>query len=224
MSNEKMAVPGQVLATEEEYLPGKNTIGDNGEIKSTAFGKIIFNESEKEVEIDAKSRRIVKEGDIVYGRVSLIKDSTAVLELIKAEDNHIINMTKGQIAVRNISNNFVERPDSCMKLGDIIKAKVILVNENTTDLSTKEEGFGVIVAYCTKCRKEMVFSNNRLTCFDCNQSEDRKWYLKKETFENRPNRQPFNNSNQRGRFNNINNRNFNSNDRGVNRNGNRNFN
>jgi exosome complex component CSL4 len=214
MNNEKIVIPGEKLGTEEEYLSGKNTFEDDGKIRASNFGKAIFDDNEKEIKIEGKKIECLKRNDVVYAKIILVKESMAIVELIKEENNHSITTTKGQIAVRNISNNYVENPYEYFKIGDIVKAKILEISDNVVELTTKEEGLGVVIAYCTNCRKEMVYSNEKLTCFECNRSEKRKWYEQKEERNN----QRFE---SKGRFNNVNNRNFN---RGVNSYGNRSYN
>jgi hypothetical protein len=44
------------------------------------------------------------------------------------------------------------------------------------DVATNEKGLGVIKAYCSKCRQEMQYSNEKLMCLNCGNIEERKWF------------------------------------------------
>ncbi|MGC8609341.1 MAG: hypothetical protein ACP5UV_05680, partial [Thermoplasmata archaeon] len=50
----KMAFPGDIIATAEEYLPGKNTEEKNGEIIAIKFGSITKDDANLLISVDPK--------------------------------------------------------------------------------------------------------------------------------------------------------------------------
>ena len=186
MSKDKIYVPGDIITTEEEYAPGKNTFEDKGYIKASGFGKATFDEMEKEVNLESKKLEPLTKGDIVYARVSLVKDSVVVLNIIKAEKNKIIINTKGQIPAKFVAQAYIRNVKEFYKVGDYVKAKVMLANNLVVDLATNEVGLGVIIAYCTQCKSKMNYSNDKLTCFNCGHTEGRKWFEAKDEMDDRP--------------------------------------
>lgn len=181
VSKQKIVVPGEQVATEEEYSAGENTFIKDGKIMSRTLGAVEINEENKEVSVKGKKIEDLTFGDIVTGKVTIVKESSAAIELLSAEGNKkIMGITVAQLPIRNISNEYVTDLKNVLKIGDIIRAKVVMSSPLAIDLSTKEMGLGVIKAYCSNCRKEMSFSNNKMVCLDCGSTEDRKWFEKVE--------------------------------------------
>ncbi len=181
VAKQKIVVPGEQIATEEEYTAGENTYVKDGKILSKTLGTLNLDEENKEANVKGKKVEELAYGDIVTGKVIMVKESTAVIELLSAEGNkRIMGITTAQLPIRNISNEYVTELNKILKIGDIIKAKVVMSSPLAIDLNTKELGLGVIKAYCSNCRKEMSFNNNKMVCLDCGSIEDRKWFEKVE--------------------------------------------
>ncbi len=202
------------MATEEEYLEGKNAHAADGSIKSSIVGKADFDEKNKEVSVKGKTSRMISVGDTVIGTVTGVRDSKVILKILDSDGNHV-GLNNAELPVRNISKQYVKNPRDYFKVGDVIKAKVTEANRYKIDVETNKFGLGVIIAYCSKCRNEMEFNKDRLLCLNCGNSEDRKWFEKKEddSYQSRPRREGgFNDRrNVRRSFNNGGNRRYNNN-------------
>jgi exosome complex RNA-binding protein Csl4 len=181
VGKQRIIVPGEQIATEEEYSAGENTYVRDGKIISIALGTLNIDEVNKEASVKGKKVEQLAYGDIVTGKVNLVKESSAVIELLSAEGNkRITGINTAQLPIRNVSNEYVTELQKILKIGDIIRAKVVMSSPLAIDLNTKEKGLGVIKAYCSNCRKEMSFNNNQMVCLDCGSIEDRKWFEKVE--------------------------------------------
>jgi exosome complex component CSL4 len=177
VEKQKVILPGENITTEEEYASGKNTFADNGMIKSKIMGTANFDDTKKEVTVKGKSIRPVRTGDIVTGKVTLVKESTVVLELLSAENGKKITGVKtAQLPVRNVSTEYVTDLRKTMRIGDIVRAKITMASPLAIDVATNEKGLGVIKAYCSNCRKEMQYSGDKLMCLECGNTEERKWF------------------------------------------------
>jgi len=186
---ELIAIPGQEVAIEEQYAAGKNTFSDNGAIKSLVLGKIIFDENKKEVRVEGEKVQTISIGDVVYAKVTNVKDSMIMVELKSAENNKKITATAAMIPVRNISTEYVSDSKKAYRIGDLVRAKVVNNSPLGIDLATNEKGLGVIKAHCTNCRSEMSYSNGKLLCFSCGSLEERKWHeAEQQPREFNPNR------------------------------------
>ena len=173
----KIFLPGEAITTEEEYVPRENTFSDKGIVKASTMGYAVFDETNKEVRIRGKSIKKIRAGDIVTGKVMLVKESNAVIELLSAENGKKITGIKtAQIPVRNVSTEYITELRKFFKIGDLVRAKVVMSSPLAIDLATNEKGLGVTKAYCSNCRKEMQFSDNKMMCANCGNIEDRKWY------------------------------------------------
>jgi exosome complex component CSL4 len=177
MNKQKIVFPGEEITTEEEYSAGRNTYTEKGKIKSKLIGIAEFDENKKEAKIKGKSIREIRQGDVVIGEAMLVKESSAVIELLTAENNKKITGIKtAQLPIRNVSTEYVSELRQKIKIGDIVRAKVTQATPLVIDLATNETGLGVIKAYCSNCRKEMNYSNGKMMCLNCGNVEERKWY------------------------------------------------
>jgi Predicted RNA-binding protein (consists of S1 domain and a Zn-ribbon domain) len=62
--------PGDIIAKEEEYLSGKNTQDIDGDVISTAFGRVSRDDKSLIISVDTSRQPvIVKRYDIVYGKI-----------------------------------------------------------------------------------------------------------------------------------------------------------
>ncbi len=230
MSKSKIFMPGEVITTEEEYSAGKNTFLEFGKVKASSFGEAKFDDNSREVSIEGKEIKPLENGDIVFGRILMMKDSVAVVDIIKSENKRVMTITRGQIPAKFAAKKFVTNIKDLFKIGDYIKARVVSANDLAVDLATNETGLGVITAYCSNCKKELKSSNDKMICFACGHSEGRKWFEQEDKFEPREGgfrnhrrgndrRGNFHGNDRRGNFNRSDRRDdrrgsFNRNDRG----------
>jgi exosome complex component CSL4 len=98
-------------------------------------------------------------------------------------DVYVIQKNKGErfgkaetaaIKVQDISDRYVKFVSDEFRIGDIIKARVIDTQAGT-DLSTKgNPAYGVLKAFCTRCRHAMVLKGSKVMCNSCGRTETRK--------------------------------------------------
>jgi exosome complex RNA-binding protein Csl4 len=178
MSNkQKIVLPGEELTTEEEYASGKNTFSQKGKIKASTMGVVEFDDNNKEVNVKGKTIEEIKQGDIVIGQITLVKESTVVVELLAAEGGkRITGIKTAQLPVRNVSTEYISELKKTMKIGDILRAKVVMSSPLAIDIATNETGLGVTHAFCSNCRKELAYSGGKMMCLACGNVEERKWF------------------------------------------------
>ncbi len=180
MKGKELFMPGQTITTEEEFAPGKNTFVEDGYVKATNVGEAEFDNNTKEVLIKSNPLKVLARDDIIIGRVSLVKESVVVVDIIKAENGAVLLITRGQIPAKFVAKAYVTNVKEYYKVGDYIRAKVISASELAVDLATNETGLGITTAFCSNCKKPMQFSNEKLMCFSCGASEKRKWFEQKD--------------------------------------------
>jgi len=201
-AKQKIVLPGEELTTEEEYAAGTNTFAQKGMIRSKTMGVVEFDDTNKEVKVRGKSVQEIKQGDIVLGQITLVKESTVVVELLAAEGGKRITGVKtAQLPVRNVSTEYISELKKTMKIGDIIRAKVVMSTPLAIDIATNETGLGVTHAFCSNCRKELTFSGGKMMCLNCGNVEDRKWFeIEQKPREFRPREGGFDRGHREGGF------------------------
>lgn len=172
-------MPGDFVGTTEEFIPGEGTYIFYGNIHSLVAGNVIVDEKARSVSVVPKTKTppSIKEGDIVIGGITDVRDSVAIvgLEAIKDKGEREFQDTRpAAIHVSNVKNAYVKKLSDEFAPSDIIKGKI--KSAKNLSLSTSEESLGVMKAYCTNCRSAMVKNtdNNKLKCPYCGKIENRK--------------------------------------------------
>lgn len=170
-------LPGELVGTTEEFKPGDGTTVSAGDIYSTATGNIIIDRKARVVSVRPRTLtpNILKVGDIVYGKITDVRESGAMVEVAGIEgkeDREIVNVRSGDIHVSNVRDSYVKRLSDEFRHFDIVRARVL--DTERMRLTTAEDSLGVVKAYCSNCKGELVLEGKKLKCPVCNMTETRK--------------------------------------------------
>lgn len=144
--------PGSPLTVEEEFAAGKNAfVDDEGNVISSVMGNSNFDEENREAHVHQLGRHVngIESGDIVYGRVILVKDAVVVVAMALAEKDgksKRIFDSSATINISRVSTQYVRSLGDFFKVGDYVKARVLDVNTYGVELATNEKGLGVIAS------------------------------------------------------------------------------
>jgi len=173
-----IVVPGDFLGTFEEFIPGKGVYDEDGNIFSLLTGVVSI--SDKRV-IDVlpkvETPPVLKEGDVVIGKIEDIKDNLAIVSIacLKEKANREIATAKhAVIHISNVKSGYVNELQNELGYFDVVRAKVI--DAKSLRLSTEEKSLGVIKAICKRCKGALKWKGNGnvLVCGLCQQKEVRK--------------------------------------------------
>lgn len=174
----KVAVPGEFLILEEEFLGGKNTFTtDEGNIYSNSVGEIVFNENDRTVNVKGKQATALKVPETVFAEVASVKDNRLLVHVIGLEDPSkrvVVSSRFATIRVADVSRAYVKSLRDAFKIGDLLKAKVSEVEAFGVNLRTNEPELGVVKAFCSKCRAPLQLFDKNLKCLKCGRTEARK--------------------------------------------------
>jgi len=165
-----MAFIGDYIGTIEEFIPGNGTYVENGKIYASMIGKPEIDD-QKKITIGKTSK--IKVGQIVFCEVVDIYKNMFVVTInkIKGCKNEI--PYRAAIFVSNISDRYVERLEDAFCIGDIVEAEIIKIENNLIDLSTRGR-YGVVKAFCDKCRHSLIKKRDKLFCENCEKEKTRK--------------------------------------------------
>ena len=118
--DDNQKIPGEKIASIEEYLPGDNTFEDNDSIRATTIGEINLNSSERSASINRQKQITVpKVGDIIIGVVEANLPSMIAIA-IKFVNGKKVNSDLECICVtRHI------RKKNIALAQDVVKAEII---------------------------------------------------------------------------------------------------
>lgn len=168
---------GELVGTTEEFKSGNGTAVIAGDIYSTATGNVLIDRKARVVSVKPNTitPNILKVGDVVYGRISDVRESGAMVEVagIEGKENReIVSVRTGDIHVSSVRDSYVKRLADEFRPSDIVRAKVVDVERMR--LTTAEDSLGVVKAYCSNCKGELVLEGKKLKCPVCNMTETRK--------------------------------------------------
>jgi exosome complex component CSL4 len=174
--NEEFVTPGDLLGVVEEILPGNGAFEEDGKVYAAITGKISRNQEEGIVEVIplTHSPRLPQNGDIIIGKVEYVKSQGANVSIAKIDGEvEFSGSMLGSVHISKVREQYVNSIDDEYKEGDMVRAKVINVDTIPIQLATVGPDFGVIRAYCSSCRGELIRDGGRLECADCGKVERR---------------------------------------------------
>lgn len=168
--------PGSRLAVIEEFLPGKWTYAEKGNIYSMITGHMLIDIPNKTISVYPSVRLplVPKIGSTVLGQVSEVRERGAKIRILMINKKRSFKSFWGAIHVFNVSERFVRKASDAFKPGDLVYARVISTVNKTFHLSTEGRKFGVVHALCSHCGHSLAAINGSLKCPLCKRTEQRK--------------------------------------------------
>jgi len=172
-------VPGDFLATAEEFVPGDGAYEEDGNVYSSCTGVVLLDVRTKKVSVFPRTPTppVLKRGDIIIGRVEQVREQSAnvwIGVLRGREDRQLPLPDLGSIHVSQVRREYVRDLSDQFKPGDIVRAQVVNAKRRPIQLSTVDDSLGVIMAACSKCRTPLDKENSKLRCPNCGGVEVRK--------------------------------------------------
>jgi exosome complex component CSL4 len=172
----KLVVPGDLLGTAEEYVPGRGTYEYNGQVYAALLGHPRVDGQAKTVTVEAlHAIPHLAEGEAVYARVDEIKAAMLVVTVLRSAttDRIVPGFPEGTIHISKAKDSYVEDLSREFAVGDLVKAEV-LQGYPVVKLSTQGPAYGVVAARCSDCHSPMTSREGGLLCPRCGRKEHRK--------------------------------------------------
>lgn len=134
MTDRKIVIPGEVISSGDDYLPGEGTERRGDEIVSIKFG--LAEETNKLVKVIPLSGvYLPRRGNVVIGKVENVTFNGWVID---------VNTADGAFLSLMEIPRYVDKDDlrSVMDIGDMIVAKIYSINKRGIDLTFKLKGLG----------------------------------------------------------------------------------
>ncbi|MCS7144145.1 MAG: exosome complex RNA-binding protein Csl4 [Archaeoglobaceae archaeon] len=166
-----IVLPGDKIGSVEEFKAGEGVYEEEGELFASVAG--ILELEDKKARIKSFSRiPELKKGDVVLGRVVEIKNSFAMVEIArkKGEDRELAHTGLALLHISNLGER-VDNIGDAIGYFDILKARVL---DTSPKISIREPEMGVIKAFCSSCKSELLLEGGKLKCPNCGKEEKRK--------------------------------------------------
>jgi len=169
---QKIIFPGQAIATSEEAEPASGSVEEGGWVYASVVGALNLS-SGKAVVSNPKTPRLLGKGDVVFGRVEDLFDQVALISFSPSQPGVVSSADRAFLRISEVQGRgkFTEGFRDFLRIGDLIKARVVEVTELGVYVSIAEKGFGVVKAYCGVCRRAL---DDNLECKNCLRRERRK--------------------------------------------------
>ncbi len=169
MNKELFVLPGDKLASIEEFEGEEGTHEDDGIIRSNIAGKAIYDFKSRAIRVIPASKNITlpKPGDIVLGLVIMATPSMIEMKILYVNDE------KQEINLNAIYFSR-SRKNTQFRVGDLVRAKVVNLLNSFIHITFKDKKLGVVYTLCHLCGGKMVKVDHSLKCTECNNKDDRK--------------------------------------------------
>ncbi|MDD5110958.1 MAG: exosome complex RNA-binding protein Csl4 [Candidatus Altiarchaeota archaeon] len=165
---------GDYLGTTEEYLAGDGTYTEDGKIYAAVIGEKIMDPDRHSVAVKGKPMPDIKPGQIVFGEVQGARKNMVNVIVSKIEGLKESIEFKTGLYVSNVSNSYVEKVEEMFGIGDIVKARILKIDNDLVDIETRGD-FGVVKAFCRVCRTPLEKKDDiNMECPSCKHKEKRK--------------------------------------------------
>jgi len=132
----QLIIPGEIIASGEDFLPGENTEKRGNDIVALKYG--LAEESGKLIKVIPLSGVYhPRRGNIIIGKVSETRFNGWAIN-IRAPEEAFLTLTE---VPRYVNKDGL---DEVMKIGDMVVAKIWNINKRGIDLSIKSRGLGKI--------------------------------------------------------------------------------
>jgi exosome complex component CSL4 len=175
-TTDTLVVPGDLLGTAEEFVPGRGTYEDHGKIYSALLGHRVVDPSDRAVRVDAvHAVPMIHEDDLVYGRVDEVKSAMAIVTIVAGATSQrtIPGTPEGTVHISKAKDGYTDALSDEFSPGDLIVARV-LQSHPSIKLSTAAADLGVVSARCSSCHGLLGRTDKGLRCPRCGNQERRK--------------------------------------------------
>ena len=167
--DEKQRIPGEKIASIEEYLPGENTFEDEDTIRATTIGEIKLDSSEKSASVNSQTQITVpKVGDIIIGVVEANLPSMIAIMIKYVNGKKVVADLECICVTRHI------RKKNIALAKDVVKVEIISHINGTIHATIDKPELGVLFTKCRKCFGTVVKMRDAVECKDCGWIDDRK--------------------------------------------------
>ncbi|MEK6850376.1 MAG: exosome complex RNA-binding protein Rrp4 [Nanoarchaeota archaeon] len=130
----KVVIPGEVIVSGEDYLPGEGTRREGENVVASRFG--LAEESGRVVKVIAITGAFIpRRNNVIIGRVTNITFNGWIVDIDSASSGFLPIDESPRFINKSDMNQF-------LAIGDILSAKIWSVNSRGIDLTLKGKGLG----------------------------------------------------------------------------------
>ena len=165
----QFVIPGDKIASIEEYEAGINTFDDGDAVRATVVGDISVDNSSRMASIQKSTRQVVPyPGDTVVGTVA------AVMNVIIAVAVKFINGRPTKSSMECICSTRNIRRKNVALVNDVVALRIVSHRNGTIHAVMDDPTLGVLLTRCIKCGGPVVPVRDVIKCIECSWIDERK--------------------------------------------------
>jgi exosome complex component CSL4 len=167
--SDTVSLPGDEIASIEEYEAGENTFDDGDKVRSTVVGITEIDKKQRIASIkNPKQVPVPNIGDIVIGTVAAVLSSMIAVSIKFINGNPVTSGVECVCSTRNL------RKKSVTLANDIVKLKIISHLNGTIHASISEPELGILFTKCRRCGMKVIQLRDAVKCTECGWIDEKK--------------------------------------------------
>lgn len=167
--SESTTLPGDKIASIEEYEAGYNAFDDGNMVRATAVGSVDIDKSQRIANIiNPKILSVPKVGDTIIGTVAAVMSSMIIVTVDYINGSPTTSKVECLCATRNI------RKKNVALVNDIVRLKTVSHLNGAIHTTMDDRDSGVLFTKCRKCGGKVVPMRDAIKCTECAWIDDRK--------------------------------------------------
>lgn len=167
--SESIALPGDKIASIEEYEAGHNTFDDGDMVRASTVGEKILDKTTRIASVKhPKMLSIPQVGDIIIGTVAAAMSSMIAVSIDYINGKPTTSKVECVCSIRNL------RKKNVALLNDIVTLKILNHLNGTIHAAIDEPHLGVLFTKCRKCGGKVIAMRDAIKCTECSWIDERK--------------------------------------------------
>ena len=165
----EFSIPGDKVATIEEFETGSNTFDDGHTIRSVVVGTKEFDKTNRIAKINQfKSPVVPQVNDLVIGNVVALMANMFAINILYINGKATHSGLECICQARGAKKRIIAR------VSDVVMVKIISHLNGAIHAIISEPELGVLFTQCNKCAGKVVQIGGNVKCVDCGYIEERK--------------------------------------------------
>ncbi len=165
----EFSLPGDKVATIEEFETGRNTFDDGHTIRSVVVGTKEFDKTNRIAKINQlKSPAVPQVNDLVIGYVVALMNNMFAINMLYINGKPTHSGLECICQARGAKKRIIAR------VSDVVMVKIISHLNGAIHATISESELGVLFTQCNKCAGKVVQIGANVKCVDCGYIEERK--------------------------------------------------
>ncbi len=167
--SENATLPGDKIASIEEYEAGNNAFDDGDMVRAATVGEKDIDKISRTINVKhPKLLSIPKVGDIIIGTVAAVMSSMIAVSIDYINGKPTTSKVECICGTRNL------RIRNVALVNDIVTLKILNHLNGTIHASISEPNLGILFTKCRKCGGKVIPMRDAIKCTDCAWIDERK--------------------------------------------------